>query len=535
MHNLAATLSDGFRGRRSVYALTNESTISDERLRDLVSEVVLHTPSPFNSQATRLVVLLKDEHRKLWDIATEVASSSVPPELFEKLYKRRIAMYRAGYETVLFYEDPAPYGKLGGKWPMPKDKFPQWSEHANGMHQFALWTLLEAEGLGCNLQHYSPMLDARVAEQWEVPANWSLKAQLVFGKPVGPPGEKIFEPLKATKCRIRHRNHIGLAGSLRPSVFIRPSYPRQSFKKRQREEWRPTTNVEDEVRQRRVLVEKWAAATQDFRAVSSYQLRAPSPSSALDYPASALAQEPQPDKRFVCLAPVDRQTNPRNYIHLLKFLILLYVHQDEWNDVHPFDLAGAGQAPGCHIPTLITPNPSTTGLSAHGDSLGLADVLPALFLETADFHAISMTRTGTVVFATWAGYSWFVIDQTGLDTGRMALVEYSSSGGIKASTLRRPWNMGQVMSFGQILGRSVSELAQSSIGGHEHYNQPLDMDLPILDILESARQRGEFLFAGYGSRELWSRIIEQSAPGYLDLEARGQELDFDLASLLPID
>lgn len=63
----------------------------------------------------------------------------------------------------------------------------------------------------------------------------------------------------------------------------------------------------------------------------------------------------------------------------------------------------------------------------------------------------------------------------------------------------------------------------------------LDMDLPILDILESAKQRGEFLFAGYGSRELWSRIIEQSAPGYLELEARGQELDFDLASLLPID
>ncbi|OJJ96984.1 hypothetical protein ASPACDRAFT_46508 [Aspergillus aculeatus ATCC 16872] len=170
MHNLATAVSDGFRGRRTIYALTNESTISDERLEELINEVVLHTPSAFNSQATRLVVLLKDEHRKLWDLAAEVASSTVSPELFEKLYRPRIAMYRAGYGTVR-------------------------SEHSNGMHQFATWALLEAEGLGCNLQHYSPMLDAPITEHWKVPKSWSLKAQLVFGKPTGSPVEKTFEPL----------------------------------------------------------------------------------------------------------------------------------------------------------------------------------------------------------------------------------------------------------------------------------------------------------------------------------------------------
>ncbi|XHG07134.1 hypothetical protein AWENTII_010293 [Aspergillus wentii] len=78
------------------------------------------------------------------------------------------------------------------------------------MHQFAceycqplsaintdlvVWTLLEAEGLGCNLQHYSPMLDEPVSKHWNVPKEWNLKAQLVFGKPVGPPKEKTFEPL----------------------------------------------------------------------------------------------------------------------------------------------------------------------------------------------------------------------------------------------------------------------------------------------------------------------------------------------------
>jgi predicted oxidoreductase (fatty acid repression mutant protein) len=40
------------------------------------------------------------------------------------------------------------------------------------------------------------MIDARVAEEWNLPVEWSLKAQLVFGKPTGPPREKTFEPLE---------------------------------------------------------------------------------------------------------------------------------------------------------------------------------------------------------------------------------------------------------------------------------------------------------------------------------------------------
>jgi uncharacterized protein len=55
------------------------------------------------------------------------------------------------------------------------------------MHQFTVWTALEAEGLGCNLQHYnsSPEFCTRVAAQWTIPASWKLKSQLVFGTPTG--------------------------------------------------------------------------------------------------------------------------------------------------------------------------------------------------------------------------------------------------------------------------------------------------------------------------------------------------------------
>ena len=59
-----------------------------------------------------------------------------------------------------------------------------------------VWTALEQEGFGANLQHYNPLIDQQISATWNVPANWSLKSQLVFGKPAGQPFEKTFKPLE---------------------------------------------------------------------------------------------------------------------------------------------------------------------------------------------------------------------------------------------------------------------------------------------------------------------------------------------------
>lgn len=48
-------------------------------------------------------------------------------------------------------------------------------------------TALEAEGLGCNLQHYHPLIDVKVSTEWNIDPDWSLKSQTVFGKPTGQP------------------------------------------------------------------------------------------------------------------------------------------------------------------------------------------------------------------------------------------------------------------------------------------------------------------------------------------------------------
>ncbi|KAF4469368.1 nitroreductase, partial [Fusarium albosuccineum] len=49
---------------------------------------------------------------------------------------------------------------------------------------------------GANLQHYNPLVDAKVQEIWKVPTAWKLNAQLVFGGRAGEPGEKDFKPLE---------------------------------------------------------------------------------------------------------------------------------------------------------------------------------------------------------------------------------------------------------------------------------------------------------------------------------------------------
>lgn len=141
---------------------------------------------------------------------------------------------------------------------------------------------------------------------------------------------------------------------------------------------------------------------------------------------------------------------------------MLYIHQDEWNGQHPFDTSGAGNAPRCHIPAFL--NLATP--------IATSDILSELYLTSADFHALSMTRSGTVVFADGPDYTWYVIDEPGLATGRITIAEFGSDGSVRDSIIRRAWNMGPIMAFGQSLGRRVSDLDESSIGGPPPYNEP---------------------------------------------------------------
>jgi predicted oxidoreductase (fatty acid repression mutant protein) len=99
------TLLELAKSRRSIYTLAPESPISDEAIEAIIQDSVLHVPSSFNTQTSRVVLLLKEEHQKLWDIAfnimeTLVAAGQMPRELYENRTKPKLTGFRNGYGTV---------------------------------------------------------------------------------------------------------------------------------------------------------------------------------------------------------------------------------------------------------------------------------------------------------------------------------------------------------------------------------------------------------------------------------------------------
>jgi uncharacterized protein len=181
--------------RRSFYGISKEAVVSDDRIKEIIDHAVKHTPSAFNSQSARVVLLLGNQHDKLWDITKEALRKIVPAGQFSST-EEKINSFKSGYGTVLFFEDNSIIESLQQQFALYKDNFPIWSQQSSGMHQFVIWTALELEGLGASLQHYNELIEADVKKEWSIPNNWKLIAQMPFGKPIAQPGEKQFLPLE---------------------------------------------------------------------------------------------------------------------------------------------------------------------------------------------------------------------------------------------------------------------------------------------------------------------------------------------------
>ncbi|WP_038325256.1 nitroreductase family protein [Caproiciproducens sp. R1] len=186
---------EALKKRRSYYAISKEKVLSDEEIVSLVEDAVKYTPSAFNSQSARTVILFGKEHDKLWDTTMEILRSIVPAKNFAST-EEKINSFRGGYGTVLYFEDQSIVTGLQEQFPLYKDNFPVWSLESSGMLQLVIWTALESSGYGASLQHYNPLIDEKVAAGWNIPKSWKLLAQMPFGKPTASPDEKTFLPLE---------------------------------------------------------------------------------------------------------------------------------------------------------------------------------------------------------------------------------------------------------------------------------------------------------------------------------------------------
>ncbi|MGG4220924.1 nitroreductase family protein [Paenibacillus jamilae] len=182
--------------RRSYYGISKEQVISDQRIQEIVEEAVKYTPTSFNSQTSRAVVLLGEHHDKLWNITENILREVVGNEEQFKSTAEKMNGFRSGYGTVLFFEDNNVIAGLQQQFEAYADNFPIWANQSNGMLQLVVWTALEQEGLGASLQHYNPLIDEKVKNEWNIPEHWKLIAEMPFGKPTFQPGDKEFQPIE---------------------------------------------------------------------------------------------------------------------------------------------------------------------------------------------------------------------------------------------------------------------------------------------------------------------------------------------------
>lgn len=180
--------------RRSFYSISKAPILSEEDILSIVRRSVNASPSAFNSQSSRVVVLFGKEHDKLWDETKATLKEIVPAENFAKT-ESKINSFRAGFGTVLYFEDQEVVSGLQSQFPLYKDTFPIWSLESSGMLQLAVWTALEDAGFGVSLQHYNPLIDEKVQKNWNVPQSWKLLGEMPFGKPTEGPKEKETAPV----------------------------------------------------------------------------------------------------------------------------------------------------------------------------------------------------------------------------------------------------------------------------------------------------------------------------------------------------
>ena len=99
------TFSEALKNRRTYYSITDQSPIPDQEIECIINLAVRHVPSAFNSQSTRVVLLLGKSHKKLWNIVKDALRKIVPGEAFAKTEEKIDNSFACGYGTVLFFED----------------------------------------------------------------------------------------------------------------------------------------------------------------------------------------------------------------------------------------------------------------------------------------------------------------------------------------------------------------------------------------------------------------------------------------------
>ncbi|KAM0229900.1 hypothetical protein ACHAPO_009622 [Fusarium lateritium] len=171
--------------RRSVYDLKNTSAVTDNRVEEILKEILSFSPSSYNTQPVRVTLITGEKHRQFWDLIIEHAEpmlKGVSEEVWVQM-SGLMTMHKGAYGSILFWERGQTTIEAAAKHQSAAHMFPQFGEHAQGIFQILVWTALELEGVGANLQHMNaiPPVVSAVRAFCGVPDDYELKGHLNYG------------------------------------------------------------------------------------------------------------------------------------------------------------------------------------------------------------------------------------------------------------------------------------------------------------------------------------------------------------------
>ncbi|KRM97263.1 hypothetical protein FC19_GL001907 [Liquorilactobacillus aquaticus DSM 21051] len=180
------------KNRRSIYALGRNIEEPKKEITGLIKKAVRESPTAFNNQTVKAIVLFGTASEKVWEIVAERLKSEVPTEEAYVKTKEKVDSFKAGFGTILLFTDQAIVDQNKEQFSLYADNFQDWSEQGLGGAQLSIWAALAENKIGASLQHYNPLIDSQIKETFNVPENWVLRAEMPFGSIEALPGDKQY-------------------------------------------------------------------------------------------------------------------------------------------------------------------------------------------------------------------------------------------------------------------------------------------------------------------------------------------------------
>lgn len=185
MSNQTAQYLNTFKNRRTIYDLKPElpAGISIEDVQVTVQSVIAETPTAFNSQCNRALILIGESHKQLWnDVINSMTDNSGK--------KRPTSARDEAYGTVVFFTDEKVTKQLQTDFSAFADAFPGCATQSSGGAQITAWAAVESLGLGGHLQHYNAVVKESLGGK--IPTDWNVMSQLCFGVTTKAAPEKTY-------------------------------------------------------------------------------------------------------------------------------------------------------------------------------------------------------------------------------------------------------------------------------------------------------------------------------------------------------